>query len=173
MPIQLTKEEKFKQILALCATHTVLQNESDKHWCSEEGIDLGNAIYSLTCELVGFDTNEDDEWGQYTIKATQQEITQYTIDQLIKRFPEFVPEHKKLFIAVIESFYQLEHWKQLLERKDEDSEDREYECTLWWENIITTDCGWDAEEQEELEALEVSECALSYGHYGHSIFRLI
>lgn len=77
------ESEKHARLIKLSEYHK--QNlDNDDYWGSDDEIMLGNFIYTELCMLFGFDINEHDEYGAFTIKATATEICDYNIEQLRK-----------------------------------------------------------------------------------------
>jgi len=75
-------QRRIKNIIEVEKEHLRLLEESDDFWGTDEDINIGNSVYREICNIVGFDINEDDEWGGYTIKATANEICAYNIKRL-------------------------------------------------------------------------------------------
>jgi len=109
----------------------------EAYWGSEDDIELGNTIYLNVCNLVGFDTNEDDTWGSYTIKATSIEIIKYTIEQLTMRFANELPEGERLFVMVDSSGFINKEWPLIASGKIEGLifTDKDLQVTNTWTQL--------------------------------------
>lgn len=76
------ENEKHGRLIKLSELHKENLESNDEYLGSDDDIMLGNFIYTEICDLFGFDINEHDEYGGFTIKNTPQEICDYNIEQL-------------------------------------------------------------------------------------------
>lgn len=161
---------KLLLAMTLSAIHLVKTKRDldGTYYESEDNIELGNKTYFTICDLVGFDINEGS-WGDYTIKATCEEIIHYNIEQLLARYQDQLnlkTSKGKIYLAVMEELnFNLDDWTRL-------ENDSELIVKFWDENNISTNAGWDENESKEIGQLNVGEALLNYGDFSHSIIRI-
>jgi hypothetical protein len=143
--------------------------KSDPHdtfWGSEEAVEMQAYCGNLTSLCVGFDIAEEDKWTAYTNKATDSEIADYNINQLIERdkdLSSIITSGGRLYCVALEG-EELQEWRKTLNRPQA--------VALWTEDNLSVDMGWSDDESLELLNLKVGDMAAHYGDFSHTIIRI-
>lgn len=165
---RLTKEQLFLTtifILSWRLSHYQKSEElSESYWGSDEDLALENHAYIASNKLMGFDVNDYDKWGSYFNKATVTEICEYSINELIKAFPEYIPDSNKLFIVACEALC-IDEWEDLISNQPD-------MFMFFGDAQITQNAGWDEYQENTLATMPVKQSLSNFGSSSHTIIRV-
>jgi hypothetical protein len=164
----LPHEQLFHTVIFILAYRLSKYQQSEaiveEFWGSEEDLALENFAYHGTNKLMGFDINEDETWGRYLIKATADEICQYCIGNLLKKFSDYAPVSDKLFIVAKETS-NIDDWSRIIRNQPD-------MFVFFDDKHISINCGWDQEEVDTINKLPVKYALLSFSEFSHNLIRL-
>lgn len=150
--------------ILLNALNIVKTRKSDQFWGSEENILLSNSACELTSAHVGFDIAEDDEWSHYCIKATDEEISTYNIDEMIKRSKLPIKDKQPLFLVCLSNPDLFNQWETLYNNTQI--------LDLWTSEDISLIKGLCKQEMDQIHALNKGDGLMNFSAHKHNIFRI-